>query len=88
MVRERLGTQVKDIVFERGHMLVPALSPQHFRANVERSVGPVRKLVETLSQSDPAKLAALRTEMDELAAEYLVDNQVRQDYLMTRALKN
>ena len=88
VVRERLGTQVKDIVFDRGRMLVPALSPQHYRENVERLAGPVRKLVESLSQSDPAKLAELRREMDELTAEYLADNQVRQDYLMTRAVKS
>jgi hypothetical protein len=88
VVRERLGTQVTDLVFERDRMLVPALSLQHFRANVERSVGPVRKLVEMLSQSDQGKLAALRKEMDALAAEYLVDNQVRQEYLMTRGRKS
>jgi len=87
VVRERLGTQVKDIIFDRGRMLVPALSPQHFRANVERSAGPVRKLVETLSQSDPDKLASMRRELDALAAEYLEDNQVRQDYLMVRGVK-
>jgi SAM-dependent methyltransferase len=87
VVRERLGTQVRDIVFDRGRMLVPTLSPQHFRANVERSAGPVRKLVETLSQSDPDKLASMRRELDALASEYLEDNQVRQDYLMVRGVK-
>ena len=88
VVRERLGTQVKDIVFDRGQMLVPALSPQHFRADLERLIGPVRKLVEALGQSDPERLAVLRKEMEGLAAEYLVDNQIQQDYLMTRAVKS
>jgi hypothetical protein len=41
-----------------------------------------------LSQSDQGKLEALRKEMDALAAEYLVDNQVRQEYLMTRGRKS
>jgi hypothetical protein len=46
------------------------------------------KLVETLSPSDPAKLAVVRRELEALASEYFADNLVRQEYLMTRATKN
>ena len=68
-------------------MFVPALSPQHQRMTIERTAGPVLKLVETLSTSDPGKLAAFRREYEALAAEYFDDNIIRQDYLLTRATK-
>jgi SAM-dependent methyltransferase len=87
VVRERLGAAVRDIVFDRGTMLNPALSPQHFRAAAERAVGPVIKLVQQLGESDPGRLATFRREYDDLTATYFEDNVVRQDYLMTRAMK-
>jgi SAM-dependent methyltransferase len=87
IVSERLGSAVKEIVFDRATMLVSALSPQHFRTLFERTVGPVLKIIETLSASDPARLAQFRSEFDALAAEYYGDNLVRQDFLMTRAIK-
>jgi SAM-dependent methyltransferase len=87
IVAQRLASAVKDIVFDRGRMLVPALSPQHVRMRAEKSVGPLIKVVETLSASDPAKLAAFRREYEALVAEYYEENTVRQDYLLTRATK-
>ena len=87
VVRERLGTAVKDIIFDRATMPVPTLSPQHHRTMTERTAGPVIKLVESLTASDPARLAAFRREYEALVAEYLEDNIVRQDYLLTRATK-
>lgn len=87
VVRERLGTAVRDITFNRGTMFIPALSPQHHRDVTERSSGPLIKLVETLSASAPARLQAFRREYDALVSEYLEDNLLRQDYLMTRAIK-
>jgi hypothetical protein len=68
-------------------MDVPVLSVQLHRTNIERTVGSLVKLVEVLSASDPAKLEQLRREGEALAAEYLEDNLLRQDYLMTRATK-
>jgi SAM-dependent methyltransferase len=87
VVRQRLGSAVTDIVFDRGLMSVPALSPQHVRLATERTVGPVMKLVEALKDKDPDKLAQFRREYDALTPLYLEDNIVRQDYLMTRATK-
>jgi SAM-dependent methyltransferase len=86
-VAQRLGSAVREIVFDRGRMAVPALSPQHFRRNVERTAGPLVKLVELLSATDPTKLAVLRSEYEALVAEYYGENLVRQDYLLTRATK-
>lgn len=86
VVRERLGTGVRDLYFERGAMMFPALSPQHYRDSVEKTAGPVIKLVQSL-QNDRAKLDAFRKELEALGAQYLVDNVVRHDYLLTRAIK-
>ncbi|HEX7139590.1 MAG TPA: class I SAM-dependent methyltransferase [Vicinamibacterales bacterium] len=87
VVRDRLGSAVKDLVFDRATMLVPTLSPAHHREVTERTAGPMRKIVEVLSASDPARLAEYRHEYEHIISEYLTDNQVRQDYLMTRATK-
>ena len=87
IVLERLGKAVKDVVFDRATMRVPALSPQHFRTTLERTAGPVIKVVESLSASDPAKLAAFRSEYEALISEYYAENTVRQNYLLTRAVK-
>lgn len=87
VIRTRLGSKVKDIAFHSARMYVPVLSVQLHRTNIERTVGSLVKLVEVLSASDPAKLEQLRREGEALAAEYLEDNLLRQDYLMTRATK-
>jgi 2-polyprenyl-3-methyl-5-hydroxy-6-metoxy-1,4-benzoquinol methylase len=87
VVRDRLGKAVDGIVFDRGSLLVPALSLQHQRMLMERTAGPIIKLVESLSASDPGKLAELRREYEGILGEYYSDNIIRQDYLMTRATK-
>jgi SAM-dependent methyltransferase len=87
VVRERLGDRVRGIRFDRGTMLAPSLSPEHYRVMTEQNVGPMRKLVDMLSATDSAKLEAFRREYDAIVAEYFADNLVRQDYLMTRATK-
>jgi SAM-dependent methyltransferase len=87
VVTERLGSRVKDIFFARARMEVPVLSLPHHRARVEGTVGPMVRLVEMLSASDPHRLTQLRSEFEALAAEYLQDNILQQDYLMTRAVK-
>jgi SAM-dependent methyltransferase len=87
IVRERLGSAVKDVLFDRACMLFPALSVQNYRDHIERTAGPMLKLIESLGTSDPARLAQFRGEYDALIAPYFEDNVVRQDYLLTRAVK-
>jgi SAM-dependent methyltransferase len=87
IVRQRLGSAVKDILFDRATMLVPALSPSHHRNASEKSAGAMVRLVAELESSDPAKLDKFRREYDALAGEYFDDNLLRQDFLMTRAIK-
>lgn len=85
-VKERLGSGVKDLFFERGLMPWIALSPQHFRVMQEAKAGPFIRAVRAL-ENDPAKLNAYRKEFEELVAPYHVDNVVRCEYLLTRATK-
>lgn len=87
VVRERLGAAVTDLRFARRAMLVQVLSVQHHRLLMERNIGPLTKVVEALEGSDPAKLASLRTELEQLIAQYFEENIMRQDYLLTRATK-
>jgi SAM-dependent methyltransferase len=87
IVRQRLGSAVKDILFDRATMVVPALSPSHHRTASEKSAGPMVRLIAELEKSDPAKLEKFRREYDALAGEYFEDNLLRQDYLITRATK-
>ncbi len=84
VVRERLGSAFADLQFERGLMLMPALSARHYRLSVEATAGPVTKLVATVS-GEP--LARFRAELEALVESYLVDNAVRQHFLLTRATK-
>jgi SAM-dependent methyltransferase len=86
VVRERLGDAVKDVFFDRDLIRTPALSPQHARTFVERTVGPVLTLVQSLA-SDPAKLAGFRRELDALLELYFEQNSLKQDFLLSRAVK-
>lgn len=87
VVRERLGSAVKNLHFARDVMDFQMLSVQHYRLFMEANVGPVGKLVQMLGSSDPQKLATFRRELDELVTLYFTDNVLRQDFLMTRAVK-
>jgi SAM-dependent methyltransferase len=86
VIRERLGTAVKDLKFARDTLVAPALSLAHFRAAQEKTIGPLTKLVASL-ENEPAKLAQLRAEFDSLAVDIFADNTIRMPFLMTRATK-
>jgi SAM-dependent methyltransferase len=87
LVRERLGSAVRDLAFTRNTIFFPALSPQHYRVGMAENFGPAKKLFESLDANDPVKAAALRGEIDALAQAYFEDNRLRQDFLMSRAVK-
>src|SRR5438128_6278156 len=54
VVHERLGDAVKDLRFDRATMRVPAPSLQNNRTVMEKTAGPILKIVESLSSTDPA----------------------------------
>ena len=87
VVRERLGDKITGLQFDRATMRVPALSPQHNRTAMEKTAGPILKLVESLTATDPARLESFRREFETTVADYLADNLVRQDFMITRATK-
>lgn len=84
IVSERLAAGFDPPFFARATMHFPALSLGHFRGFMERSVGPIQKLVESLAEQ-PDALAAVRAEFEVLAAPYFDANVMCQDYLLTRA---
>ena len=86
IVRQRLGDSVTRLHHERGIMAIPALTPKHLRLFQEAKAGPFIRTVQALQQ-EPARLEAWRSEMDEVLGEYLHDNVVRHEYLLTRAIK-
>jgi SAM-dependent methyltransferase len=86
IVRERLGDSVVDLEFDRDEFSIPALSPQHYRSNAERTIAPVAKIVANLA-TESAQLAGFRKEYDALTQTWFSCNQVRQSYLLTRATK-
>lgn len=84
VIAERLGAKFDAPFFARGEMTVPALSLAHYRLFMEKSVGPMQKLVEALVY-EPDKLSAVRQEFESIAAPYFYGNVMHQDYLLTRA---
>ncbi len=85
-IRERLGSAVRGLEFDRGTLTWPALSLAHYRLGFERGVGPAMRIVQKY-KDDPKALAAFRQEFDAIVASYFQENVVRQEYLMSRATK-
>ena len=86
IVRERLGSHVSEITFDRDKLVMPGLSVQHVRSVFETTAGPLKKMVQAFA-SDPDRLTNLRNEIDDAISNYFEDNFLRMDYLMTRAIK-
>jgi SAM-dependent methyltransferase len=86
VVRERLGSAVTGLLFERDMTIAPALSVRHARTTLEATLGPLTKLVAAL-ESDLPRLAKLRAEVEALIGDVFVDNSLRQHFLLSRATK-
>ncbi len=85
-VRQQLGENVEGLLFDQGVMYFPALSLGHYKQSVEKTLGPVLKLVQDCKE-DPERLQQFRTELEMLALQYFKDNHIQQHYLMSRATK-
>lgn len=85
-IRGWLGEAVDGLEFGRDEMSIPALSPRHYGASMERTAAPFIKVAQMLADR-PAELAAFRAEVIAIVGPYFEGNRVRQSYLMTRARK-
>jgi len=86
-IAERLGDRFEAPFFERGTMHYPALSLAHYRLSMERSIGPMQKLVERLA-AEPGRLEEVRASFEALVAPYYRGNIVHQSYLLARATRS
>ncbi|MBW8823642.1 MAG: class I SAM-dependent methyltransferase [Xanthomonadales bacterium] len=86
VIIHRLGDAVENIEFQRDEMRFATLSPRHYVATMELTIGPVAKLVSALAD-DPARLDQFRGELAKLVETYFARNIVRQSFLMTRATR-
>lgn len=87
VVRERLGDKVRNLVFDHDVIFVPILSPQHSLHFSEQGPGPFAQAMRRLAAEAPEKLEEVRREVEELVSLYFEDNRIRQDYLLSRAIK-
>ena len=67
-------------------MVLPTLSPEHYVAWRSTKIGPFVKAMEVL-KNEPAKREAYIKDIQALIEEYMVDNVIRHEYLLTRAIK-
>jgi SAM-dependent methyltransferase len=63
VVGARLGEAVRDVEFHRDELSIPALSPRHYAANMERTAAPFIKLVQML-EGQPDRLAHFRAQVE------------------------
>jgi SAM-dependent methyltransferase len=86
-VQERLGSNVKDLRFERGAVYFPVLSPNHFWQLFSTKYGPLIRAIQALGGQGTAKVDELKQDFIRAVAPYIHENLIRQDYLLTLALK-
>ena len=86
IVRVRLGESVADVRFERGVAVAPTLSPLHSLGYLESTFGPLTKILASMD-AEPERAATLRAEVLDLVTQVFSGNVMRQQFLMTRAVK-
>ncbi len=87
MVRERLGSNVKDLHFERGAVNIPVLSPNHFWHLFSTKYGPLIRAIQALGGQSPTKVKELENDFIRSITPYVHENLTRLDYLLTLAMK-
>jgi SAM-dependent methyltransferase len=86
IIKERLGSNVKDIHFERGFVNVTILSLNHYWQYMSTKFGPVIRTIQ-IHEADNNKLESLKNDFKKALSGYYGDNTLRLDYLVTVALK-
>ena len=87
IIKNRLGSAVRELFFNREVLYSPSLSSRHSVAKYESTAGPIVKLREKLEVEDDKLLEQFRTELRQLVEQYRHGNMVHQHYLMSRAVK-
>ena len=86
IVRERLGS-IKDVLFERGAVNIPLLSPNHFWLLFSTKYGPMIRAVQALGGQGTDKVKDLEHDFVKSITPYIHENLIRLDYLLTLAVK-
>ncbi len=86
LVKERLGSGVKDITFERGTVTWPMLSSGHLWELFRTTYGPFVVALGKL-KDQPEKQQELATKVQAVFESFFAENVVTFDYLVTRATK-
>jgi SAM-dependent methyltransferase len=85
VIRARLGSRVTGLEFERGSFSIPTLGPRFFYQIQEDRGGPLQTFLQEMAKRPNA--ADLRAEFEDLLPPFLQGNEVRHDFLLTRAIK-
>jgi hypothetical protein len=64
---------------------IPVLSPNHYWERMSTRSGPVIQAIQTIK--DPSKIEALKKDVLEAIKPYYKDNELRLEYLITKAIK-
>ena len=76
---------IEDIHFERRVVKIPVLSPNHYWARTSTKSGSVIQAIQAIK--DHSKIKALKKDVLEAIAPYYKDNELKLDYLITKATK-
>ena len=87
IVRERLGSNIQDLHFERGVINIPLLSPNHCWHLYSTRYGPLISAIQALGGQGTAKVKELEHDVVRSITPYIHENLLRLDYLLTLALK-
>jgi SAM-dependent methyltransferase len=87
IVRERLGSNVNDLHFQRGAVYFPLLSPNHFWLLFSTKYGPMMRAIQALGGQGTTKVKELEHDFVRSITPYVHENLIRLDYLLTLALK-
>ncbi len=85
VIKKHLGSNVKDIHFERRAISIPILSPNHYWKMFSTKLGPLIQAIQLIK--DPQKIESLRNDVLKSVVPFINDNALRLDYLITMAIK-
>jgi SAM-dependent methyltransferase len=85
IIKERLGTDIRELHFERGFVNIPIMSLNHYWQFMSSKFGPLIDAVQKVR--DDRKIDSLKNDYIRTLSHYYTDNILRLDYLVTVAVK-